>query len=116
MNKIIPTLFLLIFCAIYFSGCGPKIEAKEGGGRLANSMCAKQKECLANPAGAYAMNICVDALSKAYPVAMTVNGYKKVKVEQMEKCELAIAKLDCAKFNMATMPTDCPFIRGMQSP
>ena len=96
---------------ISLSACGAKMLAEEAGNMLAETVCNKQESCLAN--AAFAKNICVEGLGQAYPQALILNGYKKVNIEEFNKCVNAVRATPCDKYSMGILPAECPFIRGL---
>lgn len=89
--------------------CGPKLTAEQAGEKLAEAMCSKQESCAKG--SAFARNLCLEGLKKAYPLAIKYSGGKKVKEDQVNRCVADIKEIRCEDFMVAKFPKECPFIK-----
>lgn len=99
----------VIASTFLLSSCGPKITAQQAGEQLAEAMCDKQESCAAG--SAFAKNLCLEGLKKAYPIAIKYSGGDKVKTEEVDRCVESIKGIACDQFMVAKFPKECPFIK-----
>lgn len=103
-------LFSLV--VLTFNSCGPKIEASQAVGQLAQRMCQRMGECATG--SAFGMDICVSGLTEAYTAVMKMKKLESVPAQRHEDCLKAVGSLACSHAQMSYWTDECAYMKNGQ--
>jgi hypothetical protein len=106
--------FVILFFAVlsfFAAGCSKKMPDEEVTAKVAESLCAKMKECATG--SAVDANMCVSALKSSLMTPLEAHGKKgKVTEKELNSCVKEIQSQNCATFSAPAASSACSFFKG----